>query len=80
VPADVKQEGGWRCLKVEGPLDLSSTGVLASLLQPLAEAGVPIFAIPTYDTDYVLVREVQLEAAITALRQAGHHVEPLPRR
>lgn len=76
VPVDAKREGGWRCLKLEGPLDLSLTGVLASLLRPLADAGVPIFALSTYDTDYVLVRDGQLEDAIAALRQAGHRVEP----
>jgi hypothetical protein len=70
----VKQDRGWRCLKLEGPLDLDLTGVLASLLQPLAQARVTIFAIATYDTDYVLVREDQRERAIAALREAGHSV------
>ena len=75
VPPDVKHDGGWRCLRLVGPFDLNLTGVLASLLQPLAEAGVSIFAVSTFDTDYVLVRGSQLETAIAALRQAGHHVE-----
>ncbi len=62
---------GWRGLKVAGPLDFALTGVLASLAGPLAEAGVSIFAISTYDTDYLFVREEQLGAAIDALRRAG---------
>jgi hypothetical protein len=75
VPLDVKHDGGWRCLELAGPLDLSLTGVLASVLRPLAEAGVSIFAASTFDTDYVLVRAGQLEKAVAALRAAGHLVE-----
>jgi hypothetical protein len=71
VPKDVKSECGWRCLKVEGPLDLSLTGVLASLTRPLAEARVNIFAISTYDTDYLLVKEEKLARAKEALIQSG---------
>ena len=71
VPAGVTSERGWRGLKVAGPLDFALTGVLASLAGPLAEAGVSIFAISTYDTDYLLIREEQLNTAIDALRRAG---------
>ena len=71
VPAGVTCQRGWRGLKVAGPLDLALTGVLASLAGPLAEAGVSIFAISTYDTDYLFVREEQLGTAIDALRRAG---------
>ena len=71
VPAGVTCQRGWRGLKVAGPLDFALTGVLASLAGPLAEAGVSIFAISTYDTDYVFVREEQLGTAIDALRRAG---------
>lgn len=74
VPPSVRAERGWRCLRVAGRLDLALTGVLASLAGPLAVAKVSIFAISTYDTDYVLVREEQLEAAIQCLRAAGHDV------
>jgi uncharacterized protein len=74
VPADMKQDRGWRCLTLQGPLDLGLTGVLASVLTPLALAQIPIFAIATFDTDYVLVREAQLEQAVAALRDAGHQV------
>ena len=74
VPRGVTCQRGWRGLKVAGPLDFALTGVLASLTTPLAEAGVSIFAISTYDTDYVLVQEGQLDAAIDTLRRAGFAV------
>jgi len=74
VPAQWVAERGWRCLKVVGPLDFGLTGILASLAVPLAEAGVSIFAISTYDTDYVLVREDDLQEAKRALLGWGHSV------
>ncbi len=72
VPPGVKSEPGWRAIKVRGPLDFSLAGVLASLASPLAEAGVSIFALSTFDTDYVLVKEKSLENARKALQSAGH--------
>jgi uncharacterized protein len=69
-----KAETGWRCLQVAGPLDFALTGVLASLATPLAEAEVSLFAVSTYDTDYVLVREERLDRAREALESAGHRV------
>ncbi len=74
APQDVRSEQGWRALKVAGPLDFSLTGILASLAVPLAEAGVGILALSTFDTDYLLIRESQLEAAICALAGQGHRV------
>jgi hypothetical protein len=65
-------EPGWRAIKVAGPLDFSLTGILATLASPLAEAGISLFAVSTYDTDYVLVREVDLGRAQAVLRAAGH--------
>ena len=65
----------WRALKVRGPLDHSAVGVLAGLAGPLADAGVPLFPLATYDTDYVLVRQPDLERALSALAAAGHQVE-----
>jgi uncharacterized protein len=74
VPPEVVAERGWRAFEVSGPMDLSTVGVLASIAQPLAEAGIALFAISTFDTDYVLVSgETAGEAAI-ALRDAGHEV------
>jgi hypothetical protein len=74
VPAGVSQSRGWRVLQVEGPFDFSETGVLASIAGPLAEAGISMLAICTYDTDYVLVKAADLSDAIAALRRAGHDV------
>jgi uncharacterized protein len=72
VPSDVKHEPGWSCFKLEGPFPFTMTGVLSSFLRPLAEAGIPILAISTFDTDYVLVKETTLEVAMKALHSAGH--------
>ncbi|MBN1814739.1 MAG: ACT domain-containing protein [Anaerolineae bacterium] len=74
VSASWKAERGWRCFKVLGPLDFGLTGILASLAASLAEAGIPIFAISTYDTDYILVKEENLERAKQALLASGHSV------
>jgi hypothetical protein len=75
VPEWARSEAGWRCLKVEGPLPFEMTGVLADLSEPLAGAGIPIFVVSTYDTDYLLVRARDLETACSSLRDAGHVVE-----
>jgi hypothetical protein len=74
VPEDVLADRGWRCFKVEGPLALSLTGVLASLLNPLAEARINIFALSTFDTDYLLVKEDKVSRAAEILIQAGHRL------
>ncbi len=67
IPANIKCEKNWRAFKVEGPLDFSLTGVLSSLASPLAEAGVSIFAISTFDTDYILVKKEKFEKATEIL-------------
>jgi uncharacterized protein len=72
VPNTIQCERGWRMVQVEGAMDLSLVGVLASLTKPLAEAGINLFALSTYDTDYLLVKEEKLEAAKKALEEAGH--------
>lgn len=74
VPAGVRSDRGWRALKLEGPLQLTMTGIIASMAAPLAEAGIPIFTIATYDTDYLLVRESQLDESVATLRERGHTV------
>jgi hypothetical protein len=72
VPAGVQAEGGWRALRVRGPLGFGLTGVLASLASPLASSGVSIFVVSTYDTDYLLVQDRDLDRARHALVRAGH--------
>jgi hypothetical protein len=72
VPAGILANRGWRAIAVDGKLDFALTGILASLASPLAAAGVSIFAISTYDTDYVLVKQDTLERAIATLVGAGH--------
>jgi len=74
IPVDVKQESGWRMLKVEGPLEFGLTGVLASIATPLAQAGISIFSIATFNTDYVLVKDALVAEAVKALHAAGHTV------
>jgi uncharacterized protein len=74
APRGGRREEGFRCLEVSGPIPFDATGVLAAITLPLARARVPILAIATFDTDYVLVRDDRLSAAIRALERAGHPV------
>jgi len=74
VPGAMTYEPGWRLFKCEGPLDFSLPGIMASLAEPLADAGIPIFPIATYHTDYVLIKELHLDNAINALTGYGHVV------
>jgi hypothetical protein len=67
-------EGGWRAFKVKGPLDFSLTGILSSIAAPLAAAKISIFALSTFDTDYILVKEAHLEQADRVLREAGFKI------
>lgn len=67
-------EQPWRCFRVVGPFDLAITGILDSLVTPLAEARVNIFAFSTFETDYVLVPAVRVGEARTALTAAGHRL------
>jgi hypothetical protein len=71
VPENVRCERGCRALRVAGVLDFALVGVLARLARPLAEAGVAICAVSTFDTDYLLVRDGDLDRAVAALRAAG---------
>jgi len=72
IPDGAPVERGWVALKLEGPFPFSMTGVLASFLQPLAEAKIPIFAMSTFDTDYVLIKRQNLEQAVAVLGAAKH--------
>lgn len=68
-------ENGWACFKVGGPLEFGLVGVLAGISSALARARVAIFALSTFDTDYVLVKREQVEAAKEALVAAGYNIE-----
>src|SRR5262245_59886953 len=72
VPPGVRHEPGWSCLRVAGTLDFALVGALSSLVGPLAAAGVSVFAVSTFDTDYLLVREGDVNRTWTALERAGH--------
>ena len=74
VPEGVQQETSWRALKIAGPLAFSMVGVLSTLATPLASAGISIFVISTFDTDYVLVKDTMLENTIQTLESLGHTV------
>ena len=75
VPADIKQDAGWRLLKFRGPFAFTETGILSAVLAPLANAKVSILAIATFDTDYVLVKSAQLDDVRGPLESAGHSIE-----
>jgi len=75
VPPDASAERGWCALEVAGPLDFSLTGVVSSLVAPLAEEEIPLFLISTFETDYLLVREPDLHRSVEALTSAGHSVD-----
>jgi hypothetical protein len=74
VPEGARTEGPFAALRVGGTLDFSLTGVLSGLTTPLAAAGVGVFAVSTYDTDYLLVPEIMLGPAAERLREAGYDV------
>ena len=74
VPDGAVVDTAWRCLRVVGPLDLALTGVLASLISPLAQARVNIVTFSTYTTDYLLVTTVRLTEAVDTLTAAGHRI------
>jgi uncharacterized protein len=72
VPAGIACEADWSLLQLLGPFPFAETGILSSFIQPLAENAIPIFALATFDTDYVLIKQVWLEKAIATLSAAGH--------
>ena len=78
IPADTERiEAGWRMFRVCGTLDFALVGILAAVASALAEKGIPLFAVSTFDTDYFLVKEPSFEGALAVLREAGAHVKPL---
>ena len=75
VPVGVKAQAGWVVMALRGPFEFSEVGVLASLAEPLAKAGIGIFVISTFDTDYLLVAQENLDRTVAALTSAGHTIE-----
>lgn len=80
VPPEIKAERGWRIIELAGPLDFELVGVLASLLEPLKQAGVSVFSLSTFETDLLLVKEEHLDRATRALESVGHLVVKIQRK
>jgi hypothetical protein len=78
APAAGRVESGWRLLTVRGPFEFTLTGIMAALAGALAAAGVPLFALSTFDTDHLLVKDDDLDRATAALRESGHEVVTNP--
>jgi uncharacterized protein len=78
IRSQVIASNNWRILRIQGPLDLSLTGIISGISSALSEKGIPVFTISTYDTDYILVRQDDLFNAIEALRQKGHNFVLFP--
>ncbi|CAF0888801.1 unnamed protein product [Adineta steineri] len=74
LPKEIQCERNWKCFKLIGPFPFDMTGILTSVLNPLAKAEVGILAISTFDTDYVLVKDINLQTAIDVLKQNGHTI------
>jgi hypothetical protein len=80
LPKKLDAERDWRIIKIEGILDFSLVGILAALASVLSGAGISIFAVSTYNTDYILVRETALEKAVLVLKEAGYRLQEAPDR
>lgn len=74
IPGNIKSERDWRILKVEGPLDFSLVGILAPISTILAQSGISIFAISTFDTDYILMKDSNVDKAIESLSKEGYNI------
>jgi hypothetical protein len=71
--AELKEENGWRCFKINSVLDFGLVGILATIVNPLKDAKIPVFVVSTYDTDYVLTKDAFLESAKSAILQATNY-------
>jgi len=74
VPAGVEATKGWKSLKIEAKLDFEMVGIVSSITSSMAEAGISIFAVSTFNTDYFFIKEEDLGSGVAALRKAGHEV------
>jgi uncharacterized protein len=74
LPREIHPAHRWQCFKLEGPFPFSQTGILLSFIEPLSSVGIPIFAISTFDTDYVLIQDEFADLALDAVERAGHEL------
>jgi hypothetical protein len=74
VPADTRHDGEWAAFKFQGPFAFNETGILLSVIRPLSEAGIGIFAVSTFDTDYLLIKQADVVQALPLLKAAGHRL------
>ena len=74
LPSQYQSDLNWRCFKIDGSFDLNQIGVISSISSPLADAGISIYVISTYDTDYFLIKEQNLEKTISVLSNSGHAI------
>ena len=74
VPNQVQHDADWACMKLVGPFPFAETGILVSFIQPLSDRAIPIFAISTFDTDYVLVKQAWVDATLRVLLETGHRL------
>ena len=74
LPSQYQSGLNWRCFKIDGSFDLNQIGVISSISSPLADAGISIYVISTYDTDYFLIQEQNLEKTISVLSNSGHYI------
>ncbi len=74
IPADADYDCNWRCFRIDGSFDFDEIGVIASVSVPLAESGISIYVVSTYDTDYFLVKDIAAEKAVTVLTDNNHKI------
>lgn len=75
IPPGITSEGGWRTLKICGTLDFAETGIISGISAVLAQSGISVFVISTYNTDYILIKNAGLEDALGALGQSGYDIQ-----
>ena len=75
IPPEIQSDLNWRCFRIDGSFDLNQTGVISSISSPLADAGISIYVISTFDTDYFLVKQQNLDQTISTLSNSGHSLK-----
>ena len=74
VPDHLKSEQEWKCLKIHGPLGFDEVGIISSLTQVLADADISVFVLSTFNTDYILVKRMNIDKAVKVLSERGHEL------